>query len=430
MSDVELQILIASLTGAALFFGGGWLLARRERAEPVRSDRSARELAKVTARQAEAVATAALLRRELEQERQRVAEAELASRSTREATARELTIARAERDGARREATTLRTERETLGRELGALRIELGHQAQELGVLRVERETFARELGALRVEHGHLDRELGTLRVVHGHLGEELAALRVEHGQLDRELGTLRAVHARLVEEAASLRADRAALERALEVLHVEQHEVEAHLAEGVDGELQAALVELGTARARLAELDRVHEENVQLRSLAADLALMRSEVERLERTNAELRARLFVEEAVHGSLRPSAPVMPLDHTLGALAKTAGVRATVVADDLGFPVAGHGSEVDALAAFTGFLVDVGDKASAMLPVGKIRCVTVTAEHDVTISVCPIQRGDLGLAVATLAIGPGPTIETLTRAATQVVDVVGLREEVS
>lgn len=186
MSDVELQILIASLTGAALFFGGGWLLARRERAEPVRSDRSARELAKVTARQAEAVATAALLRRELEQERQRVAEAELASRSTREATARELTIARAERDGARREATTLRTERETLGRELGALRIELGHQAQELGVLRVERETFARELGALRVEHGHLDRELGTLRVVHGHLGEELGRRRrtrdLEHG--------------------------------------------------------------------------------------------------------------------------------------------------------------------------------------------------------------------------------------------------------
>ncbi len=86
-----------------------------------------------------------------------------------------------------------------------------------------------------------------------------------------------------------------------------------------------------------------------------------------------------------------------------------------IADELGFTIAGVGSEQEGLAALSGLLGELEGRAQMLLPVGAIRRITLEMDHGAGVSICPIARSDTRIALATLTVGPRPDTVSLAGA---------------
>lgn len=114
----------------------------------------------------------------------------------------------------------------------------------------------------------------------------------------------------------------------------------------------------------------------------------------------------IVVEVPREGSERYTAA--SLSALLGRLHQSDRMRALALADDLGLPIVGMGDDVSSLAAFAGFMSDVGRRAGELLPLGHVTRVTVEADNDVTLTATPYQAGESRIALITFTDGPGPS----------------------
>ena len=179
-----------------------------------------------------------------------------------------------------------------------------------------------------------------------------------------------------------------------------------------------ALCVELDVMRRRVAEVD-------ELRARADRVHLVEKMNESLERqlveANAELeqlRALGLAQPARRAPLDDGDP-RSLDAAIRAIASAVGNQATVVADDLGFPIVGFGQYQEHLAALCGILGDLHERARGLLPLGLVRRITLETEHGVTVSACSGEDEDLNITLATLTAGPGLETSELRRALLEV-----------
>ncbi|HEY8145397.1 MAG TPA: hypothetical protein VIG06_22095 [Kofleriaceae bacterium] len=93
---------------------------------------------------------------------------------------------------------------------------------------------------------------------------------------------------------------------------------------------------------------------------------------------------------------------------LAALQVRCQVRGLALSDDLGLPIVGVGEDVSSLAAFAGYMGDIGRRAGDFLPLGPVRRVTVEDDSGATITACPFQAGPSRIALVALTSGPGPS----------------------
>jgi len=89
------------------------------------------------------------------------------------------------------------------------------------------------------------------------------------------------------------------------------------------------------------------------------------------------------------------------------LSKTNGIRAAVLGDSMGLPVAAIGEQSESLAGFCGFISQAASKAKDFLALGRIRRIVIEDERVATLTACSITGTDIFLA--TLTSGPGPDL---------------------
>jgi predicted regulator of Ras-like GTPase activity (Roadblock/LC7/MglB family) len=92
------------------------------------------------------------------------------------------------------------------------------------------------------------------------------------------------------------------------------------------------------------------------------------------------------------------------------LRETNGIRAAVLGDSMGLPVAAIGEEAESLAGFCGFITQAAGKAKDFLGLGRIRRIVIEDERVATLTACSITGTDLFLA--TLTSGPGPDVSRM------------------
>ena len=97
-----------------------------------------------------------------------------------------------------------------------------------------------------------------------------------------------------------------------------------------------------------------------------------------------------------------------LSALLDRLQASRGMCAVALSDDLGLPIVGAGEDISSLAAFAGYIGDIGRKAGDFLPLGRVRRVTIEDEHDTTVTACPFEAGPARIALVALSRGPGPS----------------------
>ena len=102
----------------------------------------------------------------------------------------------------------------------------------------------------------------------------------------------------------------------------------------------------------------------------------------------------------------------PFQSILGRLSKTEGVRAAVLGDSMGLPVAALGEQSESLAGFCGFISQAASKAKDFLPLGRIRRIVIEDERLATLTACSITGTDIFLA--TLTSGPGPDLPRMVQ----------------
>jgi len=176
--------------------------------------------------------------------------------------------------------------------------------------------------------------------------------------------------------------------------------------------------IELEAARRRVAELEQVQSENAALRHQAAESTALAERLVAAELELRDLRARTLVSapplrlpRASTSPLRPVGdPRSTAEQLSGLLARLRGksMRAIALADDIGLPIVGLGDDLSSLAAFAGYVTDIGRKSRDFLPMGALRRVTIEDENEGTVTACPLTAGDAHIALITLTIGPGPS----------------------
>jgi predicted regulator of Ras-like GTPase activity (Roadblock/LC7/MglB family)/outer membrane murein-binding lipoprotein Lpp len=158
----------------------------------------------------------------------------------------------------------------------------------------------------------------------------------------------------------------------------------------------------------------RVEALNAECARLRSDLNASATEIARLKSTlvNHEHRAGHVVS-----SLPP--PVVDVARSgasfhgiLDRLNKTKGIRAAVLGDALGLPVAALGEQAESLAGFGGFITQAASKAKDFLQLGSIRRIVIEDERLATVTACGIPGTDIFLA--TLTSGPGPEIARMVQ----------------
>ncbi len=80
------------------------------------------------------------------------------------------------------------------------------------------------------------------------------------------------------------------------------------------------------------------------------------------------------------------------------------IHAAVVADEQGLVVASAGDHGDALAAMGRHLANEGQRLRDLLPIAEVQEVFVRDDHDVTVTIRPLQEQGHDLALITLGIG--------------------------
>jgi predicted regulator of Ras-like GTPase activity (Roadblock/LC7/MglB family) len=110
-------------------------------------------------------------------------------------------------------------------------------------------------------------------------------------------------------------------------------------------------------------------------------------------------------------SSRPPAALEDVDGTktfqsiLERVSRTNGIRAAVLGDSMGLPVAAIGEQSESLAGFCGFISQAASKARDFLQLGSIRRIVIEDERTATLTACSVPGTDIFLA--TLTAGPGP-----------------------
>jgi hypothetical protein len=116
-----------------------------------------------------------------------------------------------------------------------------------------------------------------------------------------------------------------------------------------------------------------------------------------------------FVTEPLHLEIREARYTSEsLGALLVALQGRCEARAVALSDDLGLPIVGFGEDVSSLAAFAGYMGDIGKRAGDFLPLGPVRRVTVEDDTGATITACPFDAGPSRIALVALTAGPGPS----------------------
>ena len=157
--------------------------------------------------------------------------------------------------------------------------------------------------------------------------------------------------------------------------------------------------------------VEALNAECVRLRSESKAAAM---EIARLKSTVAELEQRA-------GHVPSALPPPVIDATsgaltfqgiLGRLTKTKGMRAAVLGDAMGLPVAAFGEQSESLAGYCGFISQAASKARDFLQLGGIRRIVIEDERLATMTACSIAGTDIFLA--TLTAGPGPDISRMVQ----------------
>ena len=191
---------------------------------------------------------------------------------------------------------------------------------------------------------------------------------------------------------------------------------------EKIVAERDEFLLEIDVLRRRLEKVDALEERLAESGALAEVNAHLAAQLEELTDEVEQLRALALVKgeasNANGSELRASngADGKPtLEGAIADVSSGGGHRSTVVADDLGFPVVGHGDHQEPLAALCGVLGDVRQRAKGLLPIGRVRRITLETEHGVTVSACSQDEADLNLTLATVTAGPAKETPALLQA---------------
>jgi len=176
--------------------------------------------------------------------------------------------------------------------------------------------------------------------------------------------------------------------------------------------------IELEAARRSLAELELVRDENAALRHQLAEARAAGERLAAAEEELRDLRARQLagappprLQRQSSSPLRPTGDARSTSEQLSRLlSRLRGkhMRSIALADELGLPIVGLGEDTSSLAAFAGYVTDIGRKTRDFLPMAGLRRVTVEDENESTVTACPLAAGDAHMALITLTIGPGPS----------------------
>ena len=306
-----------------------------------------------------------------------------------------------------------------------ATRLELEQQVALLSEREAESERQRAEQQALVREREREIAELGAT------LEGERTRARVHVGERD---GQRESEHGRQLAEL------RAAVERAREEALRGQEELaswKARAAAAPDADELAALrhdltVAREQTRARDVSLERAMEDGAAQAAALREIEPLRAELTRLKQENNEIRLRALrgggpVRVGAPAAARPlmaggmpvvvpsslsASPGPALQALVDDLTRRSRVRAAVVADELGLVVVSSGESGDELAAAGVVIAHAGAQAGQLLPVGRLRRVSMQDEHDLTITVSPLAAADGELSLVTL------TLEESTAAAEQ------------
>lgn len=192
---------------------------------------------------------------------------------------------------------------------------------------------------------------------------------------------------------------------------------------------LESREVELSSIKAEAAQAVSVGQMQVAIQHEEWEEKLRRESLEherereafaaeqlRVARENGMLRKQL---EDVRSALPPEIPASRVvradaasarqhgfQDVLSRLENTRGVTSGVLVDDLGLPIAAFGESSDALAGYTGFLMQIARKATEYLPLDGVCRITVEDGSHATLSCCSIPGTPILLATMTSG-GPGP-----------------------
>jgi predicted regulator of Ras-like GTPase activity (Roadblock/LC7/MglB family) len=152
----------------------------------------------------------------------------------------------------------------------------------------------------------------------------------------------------------------------------------------------------------------------------------------RIETTDSSLPPAPLEQETgnANSSLSPAAPEgaggKTFQSILGRLSKTNGVRAAVLGDSMGLPVAAIGEQSESLAGFCGFISQAASKAGDFLQLGSIRRIVIEDERTATLTACSVPGTDIFLA--TLTAGPGPDFPRMVQLLNDVKSFISQRSQ--
>jgi len=151
--------------------------------------------------------------------------------------------------------------------------------------------------------------------------------------------------------------------------------------------------------------IDRAEALDAERLRLHSEVGVATAEIARLTMIIAELERRNPVAPSALPPLDATTCAMTFQGILGRLSKTKGMRAAVLGDALGLPVAAFGEQSESLAGYCGFISQAASKARDFLQLGSIRRIVIEDERLATLTACSIGGTDIFLA--TLTSGPGP-----------------------
>ncbi|MEJ7600757.1 MAG: hypothetical protein WKG01_22825 [Kofleriaceae bacterium] len=209
-------------------------------------------------------------------------------------------------------------------------------------------------------------------------------------------------------------RSDAATAASDLEQLQARLRESEAELAERT-----LALRDQSTKNeqliGRINDAEGLRADYVRLRTTATESEFLKSEVARLEED-----VRSMKIAAMNGTARPRRPARgsstriatvpgrPIGESLATVIDRfadAGSRSIAIADTLGFPLASHGEDGQALAAYAALLIESANRAKQFLPMGRPTAIEVIDEHGARVSVWTFDVEPDRLMLADLAVSP-------------------------
>ncbi|MBW2734398.1 MAG: hypothetical protein JRH20_18580, partial [Deltaproteobacteria bacterium] len=297
--------------------------------------------------------------------------------------------------------TVVDDERERIEQASGKEQAELKEQLAAM-------DTKLRKLDEVENARVELARENDGLRDKITEL-KELEKLSDELEGLKLEATTLK----RKSEESERLRDEKAGLSEQLQVTERERQDLESELTsfrQAQDDRTDLSL-KINVLSEQLRDLERMREENLQLKSRTEQFSLHEQEMADLREENDGLRSLGLIKSAVPKPMLDKGGDEGLGNALqrmlGRLTSEHAARAAVLADELGLVVAGLGEDADAMAAVSALFTEINAKIRGVLPLGTLRQLTLTDENELTFAAQPFSTASGDLVLATLLPGNPP-----------------------